>query len=73
MPDSRRAGSTVTLDIEVIQQWLDWLDTICIGESDDLLRADLIEVLTHPEPPGGICICEICGRAMVPIAVKVGE
>ena len=41
--------TTVTLDIEVIQQWLDWLDNIVIGESDDMLRADLKEVLAHPE------------------------
>lgn len=41
--------TTVTLDIEVIEQWLDWLDNICTGESDDLLRTDLTEVLVHPE------------------------
>ena len=42
-------AGTVTLDLEVIQQWLDWLDTIYLGESDDLLRADLTEILAHPE------------------------
>lgn len=43
-----RSG-TVTLDLEVIRQWLDFLDGICLGENDDLLRADLTEVLAHPE------------------------
>ena len=39
----------VKLDIEVIEQWLDWLDT---GDEGSL-RADLVEVLrsAKPRPP----------------------
>lgn len=36
---------TVTLDIEVIQQWFDWL----AQEDLDSLRRDFEEVLLHPE------------------------
>jgi hypothetical protein len=40
-----RAG-TVTLDVEIIQQWLDWLDS----DDTDPLRRDLIEVLQSKDP-----------------------
>lgn len=44
---------SINLDLEVIQQWLDWLDE---GD-EDALREDFMEILNHPErcqPPNPI-------------------